>query len=298
MNQEALVSVVIPTCKRDVQTVRRAVESARAQTYGAIELIVVDDSPDSFPGRDAIGDMLRSLNDHRVRYIRHEFNQGACAARNTGIAHAQGEFIAFLDDDDEWLPEKLEKQLQLMEARGDSCALIGCGSFTVDDAAGTRRKRKPWPAHGMVFDRLIRENFIGSTSFPLIRRRCLDEVGPFDVAMKSAQDYEMWLRITARYPVDSVDEPLALYHTDGNARISTNGQNRILGLERLNEIHAGYLSEHPKAWSARLNKLVPHYIQAGEREKARLAFRKAVRLNPFAIRENFLTLTHLLSRHT
>jgi glycosyltransferase involved in cell wall biosynthesis len=296
MTQRELISVIIPTCRRDAGIVRRAVVSALAQTHRDIELIVVDDSPESFPGRDAVGDMLCSLQDERIRYIRHETNRGACAARNTGIAHSNGTYAAFLDDDDEWLPEKLARQLKRMREVGEDYALIGCGSVTVDDASGARRIRKPWPARGMVFDALILKNFIGSTSFPLIRRRCLDETGLFDVLMKSAQDYEMWLRLAARYKADTEDEPLALYHVNGGARISINESNRIQGLERLNEIYAGYLREHPAALSERLMKLVPHYIRAGERDKARRAFFRAARLAPFAIPKNIPVLMEFLKR--
>ena len=296
MNPNDLISVVIPTCRRDARILKRAVQSALNQTHTAIELIVVDDSPEDFAGRDEVRRMLEGLGDNRVQYIRHETNQGACAARNTGIARARGGFLAFLDDDDEWLPDKLEKQLWLMNERGADYALIGCGSWTVDDATGLRRPRKPWPARGRVFDRLILENFIGSTSFPLMRKSCLTDVGPFDPLMKSAQDYELWLRIARNYPMDFVEEPLALYHVDGGARISTNVQSRIEGLERLNELHRDYLRAHPRALSARLDKLVPHYVRAGQREKARRAFFQALRLSPLAAQEHLSALRCLLGK--
>lgn len=296
MEQTERVSVVIPTCRRDEGIVRRAALSALNQTHRDIELIVVDDSPDSFPGRDAVAEMLGALQDDRVRYVRHEVNQGACAARNTGIALATGEYLAFLDDDDEWLPDKLETQLARMRELGEEYALIGCGSLTVDDATGDRRARKSWPSRGMVFDKLILENFIGSTSFPLIRRRCLDAVGPFDVLMKSAQDYEMWLRLAARYRVDTVDQPLVLYHVNGDARISVNEANRIQGLERLGEIYAGYLKAHSAARSARLVKLAPHYLKAGRRDSARRALIEAMRLRPFSVLKDLSLLKLLLVR--
>jgi len=291
MTGQTLISVVIPTCRRDAGTVRRAVLSALGQTHRGLELIVVDDSPESFPGRDEVAKMLTALNDPRVRYARHSVNQGACAARNTGLNQAAGRYVALLDDDDEWLPEKLEKQLRKFREAGEACGLVGCGSITVDDSTGARQVRNAQCARGMVFDKLILENFIGSTSFPLIRKACFDECGPFDVQMKSAQDYEMWLRIAQKYPVDFVDEPLVLYHESGGQRISTNVLSRIQGLERLGEIHRDYLLAHPGARSARLIKLVSHYIRAGERQKARRAFFEAVRLRPFELRENLGTLT-------
>lgn len=297
MAQQELISVVIPTCRRDAKTVRRAVVSALNQTHQDIELFVVDDSPDSFPGRDDVRSALEALADARVRYVRHDVNQGACAARNTGLRLSSGRYVAFLDDDDEWLPEKLHRQLAMFREAGGGCALVGCGSFTVNDQTGERKERSARQARGMVFDKLILENFIGSTSFPLIRKECLDACGPFDTRMKSAQDYEMWLRIAQKYAVDFVDEPLVLYHENGGPRISTNVSNRIQGLERLGEIHADYLAAHPAARSARLLKLLPHYLRAGEREKARRAFFEAARLRPFALRENLGAATQFFKRH-
>jgi glycosyltransferase involved in cell wall biosynthesis len=296
MAEQELISVVIPTCRRDAQTVRRAAASALDQTHRAVELFVVDDSPDGFPGRDEVRSALEALSDPRVRYVRHEVNQGACAARNTGLGLSSGRYVAFLDDDDEWLPEKLERQLAKFREAGGDCGLVGCGSITVNDRTGERKERGARQARGMVFDRLILENFIGSTSFPLIRRECFDACGPFDTRMKSAQDYEMWLRIAQKYPVDYVDEPLVLYHESGGPRISTNVSNRIQGLERLGEIHAGYLAAHPAARSARLLKLIPHYLRAGERQKARRAFFEAARLRPFALKDNLGTAMQFFKR--
>ena len=296
MAEQELISVVIPTCRRDAETVRRAVVSALHQTHQAIELFVVDDSPVGFAGRDGVQSALGALEDSRVHYVRHSVNQGACAARNTGLSLSSGRYVAFLDDDDEWLPEKLEKQLLKIREAGDRCALVGCGSITVNDSTDERKERRARQARGMVFDSLILENFIGSTSFPLIRKECFDACGPFDTRMKSAQDYEMWLRIAQKYPVDYVDEPLVLYHENGGPRISTNVSNRIQGLERLGEIHAQYLRAHPVARSARLLKLVPHYLRAGEREKARRAFFEAARLRPFALKDNLGIALQFLKR--
>ena len=190
---------------------------------------------------------------------------------------------------------KLEKQLLKIREVG-GCALVSCSSITVNDSTDERKERRARQARGMVFDSLILENFIGSTSFPLIRKECFDACGPFDTRMKSAQDYEMWLRIAQRYPVDYVDEPLVLYHENGGPRISTNVSNRIQGLERLGEIHAQYLRAHPVARSARLLKLVPHYLRAGEREKARRAFFEAARLRPFALKDNLGIALQFLKR--
>ena len=101
MNNE-LVSAIITTHDRDPETVIRAVNSVLCQTYGKIELIVVDDSSAKYPKRNAVENAVRAASSDIV-YIRHAENRGSCAARNTGLAHANGYYVAFLDDDDEWL---------------------------------------------------------------------------------------------------------------------------------------------------------------------------------------------------
>ena len=130
---------------------------------------MVDDSLDCYAGRDEVQSALMSLKEGRVRYVRHSVNQGACAARNMGMSLSSGRYVDFLDDDDEWLPEKLEKQLLKIREVG-GCALVSCSSITVNDLTGERKENRERQARGMVFDSLILENFIGSTSFPLIRK--------------------------------------------------------------------------------------------------------------------------------
>ena len=106
-----LVSVIIPTYKRKLDYVSNALQSVLNQTYNNIEIIVVDDSPNDFPYRDEIKNYIEKLNDDRVIYIRNEKNLGGSLSRNVGINASRGEYITFLDDDDEYMPGKVEKQL-------------------------------------------------------------------------------------------------------------------------------------------------------------------------------------------
>src|SRR5699024_744473 len=128
---ESLVSVIIPTFKRKKEIVRRAVKSVMAQTYQNIEIIIVDDSPEEFQGSIKIKEYLDSLKDERVKYIKHSENKGANAARNTGIRNSKGNFLAFLDDDDEWLPMKIEKQIQQFKC--DQIGMVYCPYLIVNE---------------------------------------------------------------------------------------------------------------------------------------------------------------------
>lgn len=288
-----MVSVVITTCGREPDILRRAIDSVLCQTYTDWELIVVDDSPRDYVRRDevrqaveTIGQRMEGPEGSRIRYIAHEVNSGACAARNTGLAAAKGEYIAYLDDDDEWLPEKLALQVQKAREAGPDVALIYCGSFVQVDGTDNIILKKRQYHRGNIFDSLILENYIGSTSFPLMRTECLREIDGFDVLMQSAQDADVWLRLAARYRIDYVKDPLVYYHKHAGERITTNVGKKIAGMERLNEKNQDYLSEHPHAFCIRNMKLACMYAKGGDLKKALGIWGKAAAKCPWKLMQN------------
>lgn len=204
---EDLVSVIIPTYKRKFDMLSRAINSVLAQTYRNIELIIVDDSPEAFPYRKCIEQKIKTEYGQRVKLVKHLQNMGACAARNTGIKKAKGDYIAFLDDDDEWLSNKLELQMEKME--DPEVGLVYCNSKTIYVNRGNKEKiRLSSGKTGNVFADLLKENFIGSTSFVVLKKKVLEDCGVFDEQMQSRQDYELWLRIALKHKVEYVDEVL------------------------------------------------------------------------------------------
>ena len=110
-----LVSVIIPTYQRDLRYLKRAVNSVRNQTYRDIEIIVIDDSTDSFAQRTDIEKFMNSISTERIIYLKNEHNLGGSLSRNRGIDAAHGFYVTFLDDDDEYMPQKVEKQVQFMQ---------------------------------------------------------------------------------------------------------------------------------------------------------------------------------------
>lgn len=264
-NMTALVSAVITTYKRKPEFVLKAIKSVVGQTYQNIEILVIDDSPDSYEYREHVKTAIESL-EGRIRYIQHSKNMGACVARNTGLYEAKEEFIAYLDDDDEWLPQKIE--LQLQEFTEDNIALVYCGHKCIDDATGKETFPKTYYRSGYIFDELIMENFIGSTSFPLLRKNCLEEIGGFDPLMKSAQDYDVWLRLAEKYKIGYTKNVLVTYHVHSEERISSNPQNKIDGRNRLHEKNREYLKKNKKAWWYRHIRSVPEYARNEQYFKA------------------------------
>ena len=292
-----MVSVIITTYKREPAMILRALNSVLVQTYKDYEIIIVDDSPSDFVARGdvhaAIEQQQRLHPEIGIYYIPHEKNMGACAARNTGLGAAKGEYIAYLDDDDEWLPEKLEKQVRLMS--DTSIALIYCGRLLKNDETDENIIEKTEYLRGNVFKTLIDHNFIGSTSFPLIRTAILKEVGGFDVLMKSSQDYDVWLRIAERYRIDYIAEPLVMYHTHAGEQITSNPQKKIDGLERLNEKYQPYLDKDKKLWWRRNIVIVPYYAKNGNRKKALKLWTTCVLKRPGVLFDNLRYFIRIFS---
>src|SRR5699024_11044691 len=123
------------------------------------------------------------------------------------------------------------------------------------------RTIRSYRVSGLVFNKLIERNFIGSTSFVLLRRKALETCGYFNEKMESAQDYELWLRISKDYEVDYVNIPLVKYYAHDGDRISTNNNKKIQGLEELNNINLWYLRDNPKKYNIRKTRIIPYYYK-------------------------------------
>ena len=234
------VSVVVPTYGR-ANILPRALDSVLSQTYSDFELIVVDDcSPDD------TNKIVDSYSDNRIMYLRHEQNRGANAARNTGIKAANGEYLAFLDDDDKWLPEKLEQQMALYDKLDESFGLVYTGRRIVNSDEVIERYIPQ--LEGNIYPKLLRKNVIPSET-PLIRTDCFDNVGLFDTGLRSCQDWDMWLRIAKNYKISFVPDILAVSFWDTNDRISRDYGRKFQGYCRLHKKYRVDIYKDPfAAW--------------------------------------------------
>ena len=199
------VSVVIPTYNR-AETVARAIRSALSQTLQGLEVIVVDDG-----STDDTVDVVARFG-AAVRYVK-QANRGVAAARNRGVEMAWSDYVAFLDSDDEWLPEKLERQMALLE-QDPSLGFVYSEAHVVDGAA-RRVGIKPETRHAETLEELLRGNFVPTLTVVARRERVL-AAGGFDTTLSGPEDYDLWMRLAARHPFRDIAEPLALYHqSDG-----------------------------------------------------------------------------------
>ncbi len=201
----ARITALIPTYNSE-RYIRAAVDSVLTQTYPAHEVIVVDDG-----STDRTQEALASYGD-RVRYIR-QVNAGPPVARNTGLTQATGDWIALLDSDDLWVPEKLELQIDYLQ-RHPSCGLVYTDMKTFDDAGiieeSVKISRNLTLPSGHIFPEMFAETLF-QTSAVLVRKSCIDTVGGFDTDLRMGDDYELFLRISRHYELGYVDKPLVLY---------------------------------------------------------------------------------------
>ncbi len=195
------VSVIIPAYNR-IKYLIKAVESVLCQTYNDFELIIIDDG-----STDNTKDVINSMDDKRLKYY-YQFNRGPSVARNTGISQSKGDFIAFLDSDDKWVPDKLEIQLSEMDNKSDYML-----SHTEEIWYKGARLIKPKKIHRKCNNDIFKQSLklcSISMSTVILKKDLIDKTGLFDEDLEVCEDYDYWLRTTAQYPVLLIDKPLTI----------------------------------------------------------------------------------------
>lgn len=209
------VSIVIPT-KNRVDLLLRAIKSVENQTYKDWEILIVDDC-----STDKTESILSGMQSDKVHYIRLDKKSGGAVARNIGIKKSNGDLIAFLDDDDEWLPGKLQKQIDCV-LRDNQIGLCYTGRKTIRKGNlifGIGKSYSfQYPPKENQFKAIMSDNFIGITSSVMIPRNVLKEINGFDESLPCLQDYDLYIRIIKKWNAAGIDEPLVLYHLDGTIK--------------------------------------------------------------------------------
>lgn len=274
------VSVVIPAYNA-AAWIAEAIESVRNQEFLDHEIIVVDDG-----STDDTAQVVAAFHGS-VHYI-HKENGGQSSARNVGIKHARGRYIAFLDADDLWMPNKLS--LQMAQLRTNGRMWVYCDATAFDGQSGRMLYRfgRVAPQHkGDVLALLFLQGFIPPSS-PVVQRSVFDEVGYFDEhpVMRFAEDWDMWLRIAARYPVDLVPQSLVAFRVHPT---STTGREDPLTMIQgdLRAIENAVTREPTRLRQYKRRALAYRYRNAGmilartgRLNQARSAFATAIRLAP------------------
>jgi glycosyltransferase involved in cell wall biosynthesis len=271
------VSVILPTYNR-AHIVGRAIQSVLDQTYRDFELIVVDDG-----SADNTEEMVKGFNDPRIRYIRHEMNKGGAAARNTGIEAAQGEYIAFQDSDDEWLSEKLEKQMRIFEKAPAQVGVVYTGFYAIK---GDQKTYIPRPnvkiKEGNIHNELLRGNFV-TTQAAVVRRECFERTGIFDERLPRFQDWELFIRISKYYIFNYVDEPLlnAFFSLDS---ISANQDALLKAFKLILEKHFHTFKNDKYSLASVQYSIGNLSCQVGDMREGNEYLQQALRSNPLNLK--------------
>lgn len=214
-------SVVIPTFNR-ADFLREAVQSVLDQTFGDYEVIVIDDG-----STDHTSKVLDGFSDERIVIVDNDRGSGGAGTRNTGIFRAKGQWVAFLDDDDIWFAEKLQKQYETLQAASPDIGMIYTGHLRFRQTVKeTYLEFKP-TLHGDIFADLLYKNSMAGFYSVVIRRDILLSLGGLDERFPAQQDHDLYVRVARDYKVACLPEPLVYVRFSDTGRITTNFSRRL-----------------------------------------------------------------------
>lgn len=241
------VSVIIPSYRRPTTVLAKAVESVQLQKHPVLEIIVVDDNKND----PVLSHSIRKFcQDNKMKYIS-SGGIGGAGARNRGIDVARGEYIAFLDDDDIWLPEKLSEQIELFS--DSSVGLVFSRGYTVTkqldgtlswEYYATDSYYKPQ----VGYQDLLLKNYIGTTTQLVVRRDILRRLGGFDEALPSRQDYDLCLRVAKEYRCIGSNKYLFIHYLHGEEQITANPSMNLIGYQMLLNKYYNDICHVPEAY--------------------------------------------------
>lgn len=268
MKNYPLVSVIIPVYNRE-NLIKKSIDSVLCQTYKNLEVIIIDDE-----STDNTGEVVKQINDERIKYYKNEKNLGPSGSRNKGIELSEGEFIAFQDSDDEWKMDKLEKQVILILNSPGSIAAVYCGMEFIDNQTGEKIGENLREVN-------FRENFTKgsyfltpSTQTVIIKRNVIKETGYFDERLFAQEDTELAIRISKKYDYAFVNESLVKV-TRNHEQLMSNSQNYILSREIIYDKHKDYLSS--KILFGSCKQIANFYILNNNYEKASGYLKKSMK---------------------
>lgn len=272
------VSVIITTYKRKFEILERAINSVLLQTYSNIEIIVVNDNSKDDSFFIDIEENIKKFG-NRIIYISYPENQGACVARNKGALRAEGKYIAFLDDDDQFKKNKIEKQVEVLEKY--SANFVTCLYEPLGNSSKKRRIRRNMVT---TIDKreLWQRNCVGGCSEPLMSKELFIKAGMFMEKLPQSQDYDLWIRIAKLCTIYKINEALVKYSTEDNNSISKNYRKIINASKTLLKKYEN--EEDGKEFLKRMYYVIAYsYLCIGEREEANKYYKKGKQIKKYNI---------------
>ncbi len=288
MNQDSgnpEVSVILPTYNR-AHLIKRAIQSVLNQTYQNFEIIVVDDG-----STDNTEEIVRDLNNQKIRYIRHNENKGAACARNTGIKVARGDYIAFQDSDDEWFPNKLERQMEVFKNAPLEVGVVYTGAWLIRN---NKRIYRPLfttkQREGNICKELFEERIAWMTTpVFIVRKECFNRLGLFEERLPSLSDWELWLRISKYYEFKYIDEPLVTQYYTANS-ISTDLNAHIEARKLILEKHFEEFKKNKESLARYFFNIGARLCSVGKIRQGIKYFLKSFKIFPFNLRPLLIIL--------
>ncbi len=290
----SLISIIIPTFNR-ANVIGRAIKSVLSQSYGNFELIIVNDG-----STDNTGEVIASFKDKRIRYIKHITNQGQNLSLNTGVREAVGQYVAFLDSDDEWLPLFLEK-LILSFNKDQSLGAVYSRAWGCSDL-GELREGYPFHLQGDVYKETLMQGYLSYMITIMVKKEIIDLLtpNPFDPSFVYGQDDDFCFRVAKNCRIGLIAEPLAIIHNDGDLQggessickrndLIAEGRQRLLDKYKddiLNYCGADILA-------SRYLSCAKLHFQGGQLKKTRSAAINSFKLNK-SLRSSMIILASLL----
>jgi len=273
------VSIIIPTYNR-AKFIGGAIQSVLGQTYQDFEVIIIDDG-----STDNTKEAVRRFKDSRISYLVQKENRGTSMVKNIGIREAKGKYIAFLDDDDKWLPEKLEMQVSKLEKSSTDTGFIYCGYKMLNKEGKILRKIQP-KFKGEIYQNLLRRNFIALPTI-LVKKEIFQKTELFDEELKFGEDWDLFLRMAKLYKSDFVNDYLVDCYIYGK-RLTTESLKdssiRIYSLNKIIKKNIEEYRERPQIYSCILSSLGNIYCQGGKLSRGRNCFKESIKISPFNIK--------------
>ena len=239
-----LVSIVIPTYNR-VETVAEAIECLLKQTYSNIEIIIVNDNGEKFPEvtkklEERLEPFFLKLKE-RLKYIKLEKNSGGAVARNTGLKNASGKYISFLDDDEEYRKDKIEKQVEILENSENKVAFVGCNRYFNEKIVSN--KKKYYETDNMLKTHIMNQHGIVETTVFMFRKDVVDEVNGFEV-ISIRQEYMLILKILEKgYVGKYVEENLVRYKDTGESLTRSKNEKKVADMRKVLDKRLSFLGK-------------------------------------------------------
>lgn len=266
------LSIIIPTFNR-AWCIRRAVNSALWQSFHDFELIIVDDG-----STDETQDILAEYRDSRIRILRHDINKGAGAAINTGIRASSGELIAILYSNDEWLPEKMERQIAVLDAAGPDVGII-YGDMWQCRGAEREYYRAPHivPPDGIIDQNALDDAFdnIGNPLM-LFRRECFDKAGLFDESLPRQIELDIAIRISRYFKFQHIPEPLGTHYVSEESATPDGGTAGMSAVEQMVAKQIDDFLAHKPLYARQMYWIGTSCMRSGQTAKGRQYLRLAL----------------------